>query len=222
MKKGFLLLAALFAAGAVCAETDKPEIKILEQSWFDRMDTDRDGKVSETEYVEVGIEYLKQKGKRISKTEMLEKFAGYDRDRDGFITDADPTYRDPKELLAEQIMGCWSCEQNSKGSISFLFMEDSQADVIQKGESMREKAAGMVKYHFVMPGRIPTRLDITVADGTPSEYHIKAIIEFLPDDQLKMRMFMGSDFTPFPKEFVKGPDQDTIILTKCSSVVSAQ
>lgn len=216
MKKLWLTcLISGAVGGALAAGSEKKaDIQVLDKKWAVQMDADQDGRVSENEYVDFAVETLKKRGRQADRIKLLTQFDGYDRDRDGYITDADPVYRDPRELLEERIKGRWMCAKNASGATCFVFMENGQADIIQKGESIREKAAGKVKYRFVHPTKTPVHLSITVAAGTPSEYQLKCIISFVSDDVIKMRAFTGNSLTPFPKRFVDGYDKNTLLLSR--------
>jgi len=213
----FRLIAGsvILTAGAIAPKA-QAQPAVLGHDMFVRMDSNQDKQVSKSEYVDYGSAYLKKRGKRVNRAQIETKFREFDRDGDGFITDRDPEFRSPKELLAEKITGTWSSGKGIKDSISFVFMDGNQADVVQNGESMREKARGKMKYKFVHPSRTPTCLDIIVDRGTDSDFYIKCIIEFISDDQMKLRMVSGSALTARPRKFPAGGSSDIILLNRIS------
>lgn len=208
-----MAVAVSTAVGGEAKET-KAQSNALSDQMFVQMDADQDRRVSEKEYVDFGTAYLRKKGKRANLAQLQAKFNGFDLNGDGHITAEDPDYRSPKDLLHERIAGTWTSERDDGKSISFIFMEQGQADVIQNGESMREKARGKMKYRFVHPSRTPTCLDIVVDRGTDSDYYIKCIIEFISEDRMKLKMAAGSGFTVRPRKFAVGLDRGVLILTR--------
>jgi hypothetical protein len=210
---GIFAAAIVLAAGTGTGATE-PTPQVLSDALFAQMDSNKDGQVSTMEYVGFGTTYLKKKGKQANRAAMEAKFAGFDRNGDGFITADDPEFKSPQEVLEEKIAGSWLCEKTKTGSIEFVFMEDGQADVIQNGESMREKAGGKIKYRFVRPSRTPTCLDIIVDRGTDADFYIKCIVQFISEDRMKLRMISGSAFVVRPRDFPEGGGMDTAILDR--------
>jgi hypothetical protein len=191
--------------------------QVLSEVWMAKMDADQDGKVSQGEYVAFATDHLKKSRKPVDQKDLLEKFNGYDWNRDGFITEEDPLSQDPIAVFLENIKGSWSCENNAKGLASLTFIDDREAEVVRNGLSLRDESQGLLTYSIAHPGRNPVCMDISVAYGTPSEWHMKCIVEFLEENKIKMRVFMGSDGTPFPGGFVQGDDADTYYLTRAGS-----
>jgi hypothetical protein len=208
-----VVLVTVALTGAAEPKT-KSSVKVLGKKMFVQMDADKDNKVSKTEYIDFGAAHLKKRGKRANRSQIGRKFLGFDRDGDGFITDADPTYKSPLETLEEKISGTWICEKTKQGPISFVFMENGKADVIQNGESTRELAGDVVRYRFVHPKRTPTCLDVVVDQGRGSDFYFKCIIQFISEDQIKMRMTTGNEFAVRPKDFPVKGGTDTIILKR--------
>ena len=211
-----LFTSAVILVTAVLAGAAEPEVsaKVLSEQMFAQMDADSDGQVSEQEYIDFGTAYLKKKGKRANRNQMLQQFDGFDRDSNGFITTEDPTYKSPVEVLEERISGMWTCEKTKQGPISFVFMEKGKADVIQNGESIRDQAGDVVRYRFVHPKKKPTGLDIVVDQGEGTDFYFKCIFEFISEDQMKMRMETGGEYTLRPKSFPADGGSDTITLVK--------
>lgn len=208
--------AMAFAAGTESVAADYTP-QILSKTWFVKMDTDQDGKVSQGEYVTFGASYLKKSRKPVDQKDLLDKFNGYDWNRDGFITEEDPLSQDPIAVFLEKIKGSWSCSTNTKGLASFKFIDDREAEVVRNGLSLRDEAQGLLAYSIVHPGRNPVCMDISVAYGTPDEWHMKCIVELVEENKIKMRVFMGSDGTAFPDAFIQGDDADTYYLTRVGS-----
>ena len=210
---------SLFAAGIMFAAgtgSGAAEYKplVLSESWIIKMDTDRDGKVSRGEYVKFGADFLKKSGKPVDQKGLLEKFNGYDWNQDGFISAEDPLCPDPIGVFLEKIKGRWSCKNSPKGPACFTFMDGGEAEVVRNGLPLKDEAQGLLTYSIVHPGRTPVCMDIALAEGTPSEWHMKCIIKFLEDNRIKMRVFMGDAATPFPEGFSPGYDADTYHLTR--------
>ena len=209
-----LAVAAMaFAAGTDSVAADYTP-QVLNEAWMVKMDADGDGKVSRDEYVMFATDYLQKSGKPVDRKSLLDKFNGYDWNRDGFITDEDPLCPDPVEVFLEKIKGRWLCETNAKGLVSFTFMDDGEADVVRNGLSLRDETDGLLTYSIEHPGRNPVCMDISVGKGTSYEWNMKCILQILEDNRIKMRAFMGDSYTSFPKEFIPGDDADTYYLTR--------
>ena len=203
--------SCLILAASVSAAS---EGRALEPHWFAKMDTDGDGRVSREEYVRYGADYMNKRGRPADLQQIDEKFNGFDRNRDGFITDADPGSRDPIDVFLEQIQGRWSCVTNSRGVETVVFLEQGKMDIMQRGASLLEACRGRLNYRVVHPNRQPFCVEITMADGTPAERRVKCIFSLMSDDQLRIRAFVGDKETPFPEAFVLPDDPDTFILTR--------
>lgn len=199
-------------AGLVCVSVGA-EKKTLSPEMFSKMDANKNGEVSRDEYVEFGASVMKKRGKKPNRMKLGAQFAEYDHNRDEKISPEDATYKSPQELLDSKLQGKWTGKTN-KGPISFIFMDDGQADVIKDGESLREKARGAMKYRFVHPKKTPTCIDIVVELGQGKQFYFKCIVEFISDNQMRMRMVTGSEFATRPRSFPEGGSLDMLILNR--------
>ncbi len=203
----------LLAAGALAPIT-QAQPNVLGRRMFIKMDVNRDNRVSKLEYFDFGSAYLEKKGKSCNPDIMQARFAGFDRDGDGFITDSDRTFKSPQELLKQTIQGTWSCENNRNGPVSFVFLADGQADVIQSGASLREKFDGAVSYRFVPSDKAWACLDVIINQGGGHNYYFKCIIAPLSENQIKLRMASGNASVTRPAYFPGNKGKDTIILKR--------
>jgi hypothetical protein len=212
------LLAGAVGAGISAGEVEegKAQIKVLNNTWFEKIDANRDQKVSEIEYLKYGAAYLKKQGRKVGRMKILLKFDEFDRDGDGFITTIDPECRDLREVLHKKIQGNWRCEETRTGPVRFVFMEDRTVNVIHAGGSFPDRTQGPLSYRFVCPKKTPICMDIMPAEGTASEQYMKCSIQFLSENKIKMRMCLGSEFTPFPHGFPDTDDSNAIMLTRQS------
>jgi hypothetical protein len=190
---------------------DKP---VLSDAYFAKMDTNKDGKVSRSEFVQCGVDALKKKGKKANQSELHKKFDQYDLDGDNFITSADPDYQNPVEVLTGQILGSWSTEKTKNGPVAFVFMPNGVADLIQDGKSFNESSGSLMKYRFFHPTKKPVSVEIIADQGGDSKGYYKCIIEFLSAEQMKFKMNPGSEFTPFPAGFGDGADSGMLLLDR--------
>jgi len=204
--------AIAFAAGTDSKATEYNP-RVLSDAWFVKMDLDRDGKISPTEYLRFGTACLQKRGKRVDPRCIQDEFNSFDWNGDGFITAEDPLCPDPIEEFLEKLKGRWTCENNNNRTVFFTFMGGGEGEVVRNRLSLKGEAQGLL-YSIVYPGRTPVCLDITLAGGTSAEQHLKCIIEFLTDSKLKMRAFTGKADTPFPEEFAPEHDADTYHLTR--------
>ena len=84
-----LLTAVVFTAGST-APVVQAQPTVLGHEMFVQMDSNQDGKVSRVEYIDYGTAYLGKKGKQCNPGKMEIRFAGFDRNGDGYITAEDP------------------------------------------------------------------------------------------------------------------------------------
>ena len=209
------LLILCLIAGVPGTGTGVDEVKVLEKSWFLKMDADNDGKVSRAEYIKVGANYLKEQGRPVNRQRLDEKFNGFDRNRDGFITDEDPESGDPVERFLKAVQGRWTIGKNALGLESITFLEQGKADIVRSGKSLRDQSRGLLTYGVEYPDRVPVCMEIRIAAGTTEELRVKCIFSFLSDNQLKIRAFVGDSETPFPDGFLENDDDpDTFLLTR--------
>ncbi|MEZ5304852.1 MAG: EF-hand domain-containing protein, partial [Verrucomicrobiales bacterium] len=84
MKTAFLTLAAvaLTSAAAIADEGDKPKKEHNPLKQLAKADTDKDGKVSEAEFVE----FAKNRKKPLDEEKAKKQFAKMDKNSDGFVT----------------------------------------------------------------------------------------------------------------------------------------
>lgn len=216
MKRGIIiiLIVGVLATGTADTAAEEDGVKVLDRSWFKRMDTDQDRRVSRDEYMRYAAAYLQEKGRPVNERCLSEIFNSYDRNRDGYISDNDPISRDPVEVFTGRIRGSWSCGKNAHGIESITFMKDGQADIMKCGVSLREKSGGWLTYRIVHPNRLPVCLEIVLADGTASERVLKCIICFLDDNRLQVCAVVGKSTTPFPEDFEQEMEAQTFVLTR--------
>ena len=187
--------AVVLAAGAGSAARElKPQV--LSKAWFTKMDKDQDGKVAKAEYVDYGVAYQTKNGKPVNRALLEDKFAQFDRNEDGFITERDPGSQIPEEALKQTILGTWSSKNSRNGPVSFAFRDDGQAVVIQNGASLREKLNGTVSYRFVPSDGKWVCVDIIIKRREGHNYIIKCIIAPMSENQIKLRMASGEASYP--------------------------
>jgi hypothetical protein len=204
---------ALFGAGSHMVYGNDP-LPVLSAAYVERMDTNKDSKVSRSEFVDCGVAALKKQGKKANLAQLHKKFEQFDRNGDDYITAEDPAYKDPVERISEQILGTWSTEKTKSGPLSFVFKRNGVADLIRNGNSFNERSAKPMKYRFVHPGRTPVSVEIVADQGEAAAGYYKCIIEFLPEDRMKLCMNTGTEFTAYPDGFSEGPHSDTLILDR--------
>jgi len=209
--------SVILATGAIAPITEA-QPNVLGRKMFIKLDANRDNRVSKREYFDYGVAWLKKKGKACDPEIMQTRFAGFDRDGDGFITDSDRIFKSLQETLKQTIQGTWSCENNSSGPVSFAFLADGQADVIQNGTSLREKFNGAVIYRFVPSDKAWACLDIIINQGAGHKYYFKCIITPLSENRIKLRMASGEASVTRPAYFPSETGADTVILKRKTPV----
>lgn len=111
----------------------KSRIKVLDGAWFVKMDKDRDGRISEAEYIECGTACLRQKGKPIDRAQIKAKFAQFDRDGDGFITESDDGHAEQRQAERD----AQDAEPLQKGSITVALNVEKQYEVKKEKEGKK-------------------------------------------------------------------------------------
>jgi hypothetical protein len=205
--------SVMLAAGTV-APNAKAQPHVLGREMFIQMDTNRDAQISKREYFDFGSAYLEKKGKTCSPEVMHARFAGFDRDGNGFITDRDRTFQSPQETLKQTIQGTWSVEDTRNDPVTFVFHADGQADVIQNGTSLRNRFNGAMTYRFVPSDKAWACVDIIINQGAGHKHYIKCIIAQLSGNEIKLRMASGEASVTRPAYFPDDAGEDTFILKR--------
>jgi hypothetical protein len=208
------LLTVVFWCMGVMDAGAEEQPAVLSEAYVTKMDQDKDGRVSRDEFVDFGVAALKKQRKTANRFQLGLKFDRYDRNGDGYITDEDPDYKNPVELLTEKILGTWSTDKVKNGPFSFMFTHNGVADLIKDGKSFNQQAGKPMEFRFVRPAKKPTCVEIIANKGTSAEGYYKCIIEFVADDRMKLRMNTGNEYTPFPREFGEEASGGVLILDR--------
>jgi hypothetical protein len=111
----------------------------------------------------------------------------------------------PKE---KSIIGVWAGKDEKGVDGAFVFNADGSADVLKRGVSTNGeplKNRGTLTYHYD-PSATPAAIDIVLTKRTGERTAIRAIVMFLSEDSIKLRISTSGirplDFSGAPGETI--------------------
>ncbi len=115
----------------------------------------------------------------------------------------------------QKLQGKWEGADSKNKVGSFIFYEDGRVDIILDGKSFSEEITkGIGRLIYSLDSSIsPMKLDIICEDNNGNELGtvMKMIVQFLPDDKIKIRTLFSDKR---PEKFLEEDDANTIILSK--------
>ncbi len=108
----------------------------------------------------------------------------------------------------KSIIGVWTGKDEKGVDGTFVFNADGSADVLKRGVSIN-RGLGTLTYHYD-PSTTPAVIDIVLTKRTGERSTIRAIVMFLAEDSIKLRI---STSGVRPLDF-SGASGETIMLNR--------